>query len=228
MAQINIPLGKEPGVPYGYLEYRPEGATRLLVHIHGHGERGNGKDELNRVRVNAAPKLIDQGRFPRTDFIVVSPQYSSTSSMAYHTTLYRFIRKMVDKYKPTEIHIAGLSGGGISAWKFMVNLKENNAEWLATHPGAKAIVIKSVVIVAGDGDTNPSEIAEVLETKFWFLHGEVDTKVRPANGIKFVQTYNLMSPKVPARYTEYPFEAHTPYVWETTYKQPSLYEWMTS
>lgn len=228
MAQINIPLGKEAGVPYGYLEYRPEGATRLLIHIHGHGERGNGKDELNRVRVNAAPKLIDQGKFPRTDFIVISPQYSSTSSMAYHTTLYRFIRKMEAKYKPIEIYLSGLSGGAISVWKFLVNLKENNAEWMATHPGAKPLVIKSAVIIAGDGDINPKEVAEFIDTKIWVLHGEKDRIVRPDNGLKMVQTYNLMSPKVPARYTNYPFEAHSAYVWETTYKQPEIYEWMTS
>jgi predicted peptidase len=228
MTQINIPLGKEAGVPYGYLEYRPESATRLLVHIHGYGERGNGTTELNKVRGNAAPKLIDQGKFSRTDFIVVSPQYASTASMAYHTTLFRFIRKMIEKYKPESIHLIGLSGGGISVWKFLINLQENNTDLAITHPAAKPVVITSAVIVAGDGDPSPAEVAEIKGVKLWVLHGERDDKVKPSNGRKLVETYNLMSPAVPARYTNFPFEAHSAYVWETTYKQPEIYEFMTS
>jgi predicted peptidase len=133
---------------------------------------------------------------------------------------------MIDKYKPESVHLIGLSGGGISVWKFLVNLQENNADLAITHPTSKPVVIKSAVIVAGDGDTNPAEVREITGVKLWVLHGETDRTVKPGNGRKLVETYNLMGPKEPARYTNYPFEAHSSYVWETTYKQPEIYEWM--
>lgn len=208
--QINIPLGQEAGVPYGYLEYKPTGANRILIHLHGHGERGNGKDELYRVRRNGLPKQIDEGKYTRSEFIVLSPQYLIESSMAYHSTLNRFCQKMALKYNipMTEIYMIGLSGGANSIYTYITN----------------HFHVKAAVCISGAGSYKLAH--QAIETKLWSLHGEKDTVIK-YNGAKlFVDNYNKALPEVPAKFTLFPFEGHTAYCWETTYAQNDIYNWM--
>ncbi len=210
MTQISIPLGSETGVPYGYLAYAPVGATKILIHLHGHGERGNGKDELDRVKRNGLPKRIESGSYTRPEFIVLSPQYPEGSSMAYHTTLKRFVDKVCTKYGVpiTEVYMIGLSGGANSIYNYIVN---------QTH-------VKAAVVISGGGPYSRANLA--INTKLWALHGEKDTTVKPGPGKLFVENYNNAGPRVKALYTNFPLEAHSSYVWETTYKQDEVYNWL--
>lgn len=208
--QINIPLGQEAGVPYGYLEYKPTGANRILIHLHGHGERGNGKDELYRVRRNGLPKQIDEGKYTRSEFIVLSPQYLIESSMAYHSTLNRFCQKMALKYNipMTEIYMIGLSGGANSIFNYIVNYSH----------------IKAAVAISGGGPYSKANLA--ISTRLWALHGENDAVINPLNSKRFVDNYNLANPRERAIFTLFPFEGHSSYVWEKTYAQSKVYDWL--
>lgn len=201
-----IPLGTEKGVPYGYAEYSPPGATKLLVSMHGHGARGNGKSELYKVLKEGAAKRIAAGTFNRTEFVVVSPQYASTSGYPYPGTLNNFINLMMDKYPVDEIHLIGLSGGGIGVLNY-----------IASYP------VTSAVAIAASG---PSKIGIATKTPIWLFHGDSDTKVKTSESIEFANAYNVASPLVRAKLTLFPFEGHSAYVWDTVYKQDKVYDWM--
>jgi predicted peptidase len=206
---IYVPLGTTAGEPYGYVYYKPDGATKLLISLHGFGERGNGKDELYKVENVGAAKLVKDKLWTRSEFVVVSPQYSLTSTGAYHKTLHSFILQQCKKHSidTTEVYLIGLSGGANSIYGYIV----------------QPYSVKAAVVISGAGSYTKAYLARC---KLWALHGEKDDVINYSGAKLFVDNYNKVPRTSPGKFTLFPFAGHIPYVWETSYRQNDIYDWM--
>lgn len=210
MAQINIPLGKEPGVPYGYVAYEVETPKWLIISLHGQGEIGNGKSELPRVRNIGVAEWIDKGTVLPAGVMAVSPQ-CPTKSGFYHTTLHNYRLAMAKKYSihPDNVVMLGISQGARGV-----------LEYITRYP------VHAAVVIAGWG--TPDNAYKAINTKLWAFHGSYDRTVPPSGSIDFVNAYNAAKPLIPAKLDIFPFESHSNYVWDQVCKQREVYEWMTS
>lgn len=210
MTQINIPLGKEPGVPYGYVAYEVAIPKWLIISLHGQGEIGNGKSELPRVRNIGVAEWIDKGTQLPAGVMAVSPQ-CPTKAGFYHVTLNNFRVAMSKKYG---IHQDNISFLGISQGAYSVY------EYIIRYPAHAAVCI------AGWG--SPLKAGQAINTKLWAFHGSYD-RVVPLNGsTSFVSAYNAAKPTTPATLDIFPFEGHSNYVWDQVCKQKEVYEWLTN
>jgi predicted peptidase len=218
---IYVPKGTIPGIPYGFVYNIPDtSAHKLLISLHGLGEKGNGKDQLYLVERVGVAKQVKAGTFKRKEFITVSPQFE-TDGGYYHETLHVFIQKMCAKFNvpPDQVYIMGISMGAISIFKYMLYLKINNAKFSTKiHPA-------SIVCIAGE-NTSFTRAGEFTDTKLWVLYGEYDTTTKVLQGKYWVDYYNLAGPPTPARLTIYPFEKHTSYVFDKSFQQDEIYNWM--
>jgi predicted peptidase len=231
MTMINRFLGFVPNQQYAYIENKVEGAKKLLCSLHGLGECGDGSTELHKVTNLGVMKLVKEGSWKRTEFTVVAPQQKKPVAPAkttkfYHATLYKYLVAMCKHYGIAfdQIYLLGVSMGAISAYEFMLYLKKLNAEAKAMDADAPQLVVRAVVCIAGDGKEELAK--ELIPAKFYATHGETD-KTTPAKFSQLaVENYNKANPKYPAIYREFPFEGHSAYVWNTTCKQTSIYDWM--
>ena len=109
-----------------YLLYLPDGYLNdtikkwpLLIFLHGSGESGI---ELNKVKVNGPPELIEQGKkFP---FIVVSPQAPPNTGWKAEV-LKGMLDDLKRKYRVDKdrVYLTGLSMGGFGTWDFLKNFR---------------------------------------------------------------------------------------------------------
>lgn len=205
--QIEVPLEKP--CPFGYLEFIPQCETitencqttiscprKLLVSLNGFGERGNGTTELYKVAGAGVAKLIRDGIWKRTDFVVVSPQLSVTSNMYSGKSLDVFIKQMKQKYSfidTTEVYIVGLSGGANSIYPYISNYKG----------------IRGAVAISGYGSSKQAPLAYANGTKIWEFHGDQDQTVPYSTSFykaylacEVIKTDN-------ARFTGWPGVGHT-------------------
>jgi predicted peptidase len=210
MTQINIPLGKEPGAPYGYVAYEVATPKWLIVSLHGQGEIGNGKSELTRVRNIGVAEWIDKGTVLPAGVMAVSPQ-CPTKGGFYHVTLENYIRAMCLKYGVSRENVStlGVSQGGNSALEHAVR-----------YP------VHAVVSIAAWG--TPKLAYKAINVKLWAFHGSHDRTVLPSGSINFVNAYNAAKPSIPAKLDIFPFETHSNYVWDKVCQQREIYEWMTT
>lgn len=222
--QVEVPLQKP--CPYGYLEYKPEGARALLVSLHGIGKRGNGTTELYKVAQEGVAKVIRDGKFTHREFVVVSPQLPTGQNMFSYLSLKAFIDQMIIKHNidTAQVYMVGLSAGANSIYPYITTL-----------PG-----IKAAVAYAGYGNFKK---ACMTKTRVWAFHGESDGIVVATGSILFVTYYNRCSEvstgrREPSRLTIYPGLGHTGWQetfslsWmnmrETTYDpfDQDIYEWL--
>lgn len=103
-----------------YIAYTPENTSAhpaLLIQLHGAGERGNGKEDLDKVLVHGFANIVNDENL--TDCILVMPQCPLDSFWAAKIeTLRRFIDEVVAKYSvdASRIYLCGLSMGGFGTW----------------------------------------------------------------------------------------------------------------
>lgn len=193
-----------------YLLYLPDGYDSdktknwpLMVFLHGSGESG---DDINKVKVNGPPKLIDQGKkFP---MIVVSPQAPQAEGFKPD-----IIRKMLNDLKSKyridtdRIYLTGLSMGGYGTWKIAQEFPE---EFAAIAP------------VCGGGD--PSMNYRLRHIAVWCFHGAKDDVVFPSESMTMIDSLKKYSKDV--KFTLYPEANHNS--WDATYSNDSVYDWMLS
>jgi predicted peptidase len=210
MPHTYVPLGTNPGEPYGYVYYKPTTANKLLVSLHGTWQCGNGKSELSKVENEGAAKLIKAGKWTRPEFAVVSPQLAVGSNRFYHVTLKAFSDQMCIKFSiaPTEVYLMGISRGAISVFDYII---QNYS-------------CKAAVPIAGSG--SPLKAGQAIKTKLWAVHGEKDQIIPYTASVDFVNAYNKANPKHLAKVTLLPFFTHEPIVWERTFQQNEIYNWM--
>jgi predicted peptidase len=207
---IYVPKGTIAGEPYGYVYNNPPGATKLLVSLHGTGQCGNGTTELYKVENEGVAKLIKAKRWTRTEFVTFSPQLSVGSSRFYGPTLHTAIIQQCKKFNidTTEVYLMGISRGAISVYDYIIRLYS----------------VKAAVCIAGSGTPTKAHLA--TKTKLWCVHGEKDQIIPYTASVDFVNAYNRASPKYFAKLTLIPFFGHDVAVWDKTFQQSEIYEWM--
>lgn len=165
------------GLPF--IAYVPEKLSdnpALIVHLHGVGERGDGGDELERVKVHGLPNVVNDGNLK--DCVMVCPQCpSNTFWVAKIETIKKFIDSIVDKYSidKNRIYLCGLSMGGYGTWYTA-----------QAYPDFFA----AIAPCCGGGMVWYSAI---LKMPVWAFHGEDDDSVdvsETLNMIKHMQKYH--------------------------------------
>ena len=193
---------------FRYLSYVPDGYGRnrsqnwpLLLFLHGVGERGS---DLELVKINGPPKLIEAGRkFP---FVVISPQCPKETWWV-PPALEAFIESIQRRYRidAARIYVTGLSMGGFATW-----------ELAERHPERYAAVIP----ICGGGDTSRADHLRNLPV--WAFHGAQDDVV-PLSGSKDMIDAIKAAGGNP-RFTIYPQAGHDS--WTETYANDEIYSWL--
>ncbi len=174
----------------------------LILFLHGAGERG---DNLERVKVNGIPKIVEQQKdFP---FIAVSPQCSQYSWWPVELeALNALLDEIVIKYAvdTKRIYLTGLSMGGFGAWHLATVYPERFA---------------AIAPVCGGGD--PEKACILKDIPAWVFHGAKDKTVSLEESKKMVKALEDCGGDV--RLTIYPEAGHDS--WTETYDNPELYKW---
>jgi len=182
-------------------DYEKRDAWRLLLFLHGSGERG---DDLELVKRHGPPKLIAAGKdFP---FIVVSPQCPK-GQWWQPVELVALLDSVVKKYKVDEdrIYVTGLSMGGFGTWALGFYRPDRFA---------------ALVPICGGGETYWAEA--LARVPVWAFHGALDRGVPVRRSREMVEAINKEGGH--AKLTVYPDAGHD--AWTQTYNNPQLYEWL--
>lgn len=194
-----------------YLLYLPVGYANdtlkkwpLLIFLHGSGECG---DDLEKVKANGIPKLIEQGKkFP---FIVVSPQAPDATVGFQPEVLNGMLNDLKTKYRvdADRVYLTGLSMGGYGTWDFA----EKHPEQFA-----------AIAPICSGGPVE--KIWKLRHTPVWCFHGAKDDAVPVENSQLMVDSLRKYNSNV--RFTIYPNANHNS--WDVTYSNDSLYTWLLS
>jgi predicted peptidase len=183
----------------------------LLLFLHGSGESGNGGDELDRVKTNGPPKIVEHR--PDFPFIVVSPQHPPVPESEEDTAwnpqeLVALIDHVCRELKTdnASVYATGLSMGGYGVWQLA-----------AAHPNH----IAAAISVSGGGD--PATLKDGIgKTSVWAFHGAKDTVVPLAEEQAMVDAAKHAGGDV--RFTIYPDAGHD--AWTETYNNQQVYDWL--
>jgi predicted peptidase len=189
-----------------YLVYLPrEYSSRkqwpLLLYLHGSGERG---DDLQRLRRNGPPALIDNGR--HLPLVVVSPQ--CPKDMHWDSAqLLALLDKLEEKFSidPARIYVTGYSMGGWGVW----NLANAAPERFA-----------AIVPVAGSAEGAQPE--RLLHLPIWAFHGAEDCTVPPGSCQNIVEAIRNLGGN--ARLTLYENQGHN--IGNATFPRDDLWQWL--
>lgn len=198
---------------YGYYEYLPtnfnknSGKYPLLIFLHGAGEKGNGKDQLNRAIKFGPGKEVENGKnFP---FVILSPQ---TNEWWDAKKLNDLISLAIKNYNIDEnrIYMTGLSMGAMGTFHFAANFPDRLA---------------AMVGYAGKADN--SKVCRYSHVPLWAFHGDKDPTVHVSGSQTLVDTYNKCNPKTKAKLTILAGQKH--WGWNEIYGGTSrgdIYGWM--
>jgi predicted esterase len=195
-------------ISVNYLLYLPQDYGKdsaklwpLMVFLHGSGEAGT---DVQKVKVNGPPKLIEQGK--QYPFIVVSPQAPENEGWEPQVII-RLIKGLQKQYKVDKerIYLTGLSMGGFGTW--------NIASKFPT-------MFAAIAPVCGGGDT--TEVMKLKRMPVWCFHGARDNVVSPEQSYRMVKALKKFNPDV--KLTIYPDAGHDS--WTPAYNNDSLYTWM--
>lgn len=199
---------------YGYYEYLPtnfsknSGKFPLLIFLHGAGEKGNGKDQLNRAIKFGPGREIENGKnFP---FVILSPQ---TNEWWDAKKLNDLIDLAIKNYNvdPNRVYMTGLSMGAMGTFHFA-----------ASYPDRLA----AMVGYAGKADNR--KVCRYSNVPLWAFHGDKDPTVHVSGSISLVDAYNKCnpSPKTKAKLTILQGQKH--WGWNEIYNgsKADIYSWM--
>ena len=200
--------------PYGYYEYLPtdySGSSKdfpLIIFLHGAGERGNGKGELDQAVKFGPGREINNGK--DLPFIILSPQTSDYWSVQ---ELDDFINYAVKEYNidKDRVYLTGLSMGAMGIYAY-----------LEKHPDK----IAAVVPIAGSG--NPEKVCKYSEVPLWAFHGDKDQTVPISGSKNIVNAYNNCKPTPNPKATLTVMEGKAHWGWNDVYDGSlgDVYGWM--
>jgi poly(3-hydroxybutyrate) depolymerase len=215
-----VPMGTIPGQIYGYALYHPDtAAKKILISLHGVGQKGDMKGQLSKVLNEGVARAIERGEYKRTEFIVISPQ--RMDDFAYPETLYNFIQFVCKQYKiaTDQIYLTGISGGGISSFRFLHELKDLNAKFSSKPP----IEIRAFVAVAAD-DPHYTK-APFCEVPMMAIYGLKDTTIRLNKLFLSIKAYNECAAVKCVEVVE-PLFGHDTALWYQAYKLNDIYDFL--
>ncbi len=198
----------------------------LVIFLHGKGERGDD----NRAQLKHGLKLFadDEGmkRFPA---IVVAPQ--CPADQLWSTTLeqkdttpkmdqqptpaMRLVIELLDSLLLTEsvdpdrVYVTGLSMGGFGTFDLITR---------------RPTLFAAAAPVCGGGDPSPAKLRRLLDMPMWVVHGTEDKVININRSREMV--YALESAGASPRYSELEGFGHN--IWDATYRDIELYNWMFS
>jgi predicted peptidase len=196
--------------PYAYFQ-QPSHPWPLVLFLHGSGERGNGAEELARVKLHGPPKIVESlTDFP---FLVLSPQCPESSGWGEHLDDLEAILDLTIRsfsIDRSRVYLTGLSMGGYGVWQLAV-----------TDPRRFA----ALVPIAG-GYTDQSFLDNLgifKDMPIWVFHGAFDSSVPMYMDKLIVKTLRGIGNDV--RFTLYEDAGHQE-TWERAYSDPALWEWL--
>ncbi len=191
---------------FPFVEYSCENKSEkmpLIIQLHGAGERGNGREELERVDVHGFSKYLKDVEH---DCIVVMPQCPEDSFWAARVeSIVKFVEQLIKEYDADSdrVYLTGLSMGGYGTWFTAM---------------ARPDLFAAIAPVCGGG---MAWNAEVLNMPVWAFHGSADSIVSVTQSDEMVEKLKELGKDV--RYTRIEGEGHG--VWERTYDK-ELIEWL--
>lgn len=194
----------------GYILYSPKTEITeklpLIVFLHGAGERGNGKDELDLVNINAIPNYIKNGaEYPA---FVLCPQCPKDFVW---NNLVITIKGLIDEISDTypidkcKISITGISMGGYGTWEMGITYPE---------------FFSSIAPVCGGGFS--WRTPALKNEKIWAFHGDADTTVPCNNSLEMVDGVNKNGGN--AKLTIFHGVGHNS--WDPAYCETKLIDWL--
>lgn len=214
----------------GYLLHKPGGYSTstkkypLLICLSGDGNHGNGTTDLYKLTNNSVPRLIQDGKFPKSftvnsktfSFIVVAPQFKNNPALSDVNAM---INYAVKKYRvdTSRIYLIGLSqGAGVTA------------DFAAAYPKKLA----AAVPMADSRRPSSADGKSVATNKVavWAFHNKGDKIVSYTNTVNLVNYINQSSPTIPAKKTIFYTTGHNCWTKATDpgYKEnnKNIYQWM--
>lgn len=191
-----------------YLLYFPENYKDtnekypFILFLHGSGERGN---DLNLVKKNGLPKLINEGKnFP---FIIVSPQCPVGEWWNVYE-LNSLIDELIKEHRIDEqrIYVTGLSMGGFGTWELAMKFPRKFA---------------AIAPICGGGSIHDSK--KIKHLPIWAFHGAKDEIVPLMRTVEIIDHLQALNANPSPKLTVYPETGHD--AWSETYENPQLYQW---
>lgn len=198
------------GVAHHFLVHIPQQADAepdriwpTIIFLHGSDESGYRIDDVRRAGL---PKRLESD--PEFPFIVASPQIPPWRRWTA-TEVAGLVELLGEKYPidPDRIYLTGLSRGAIGVW---------NAA--AKYP----YLFAAAAPVAGGGE-NVTDVCAMKDLPIWAFHGEDDRNIPAATTTRMIDRIETCG-GTRANVTIYPGAKHA--VWDETYADPELYEWM--
>ncbi|MBR3967175.1 MAG: prolyl oligopeptidase family serine peptidase [Clostridia bacterium] len=207
---FNVPNGQFDIGYYVFLpeDYSPEKKYPMVVFLHGAGERGNGKDELQKIQKHALPKYAAAGKkFP---FILLCPQ--CPGRIVWNNIVFELkalIDKVAQEYNAdmSRIAITGISMGGFGTWEMGLTFSN---------------YFCAIAPVCGGGLS--WRCSNLKNTPVWALHGDADGTVPPKNSIEMVEAVNKNGGN--AKLTLFHDVGHDS--WDNAYKETTVLDWLLS
>lgn len=194
------------GFEFSFIAYLPEKLSEhpaLLIQLHGAGERGDGKEDLDKVLVHGFPKVVNDENMK--DCILIMPQCPKEGFWATKAeSLKQFIDKVIQKYDAdiNRIYLCGLSMGGFGTW------------YTAT---AYPELFAAIAPCCGGG---MAWAAYALTMPIWTFHGKEDTVVSVNQTLDMINALDGVNKNF--KYTLYDGVGHDS--WEKAFSE-ELLQW---
>ena len=176
---------------FPFVEYSPEIKSKkmpLIIQLHGAGERGEGKDDLNKVDVHGFSGYLSENEH---NCIVIMPQCPLNTFWAARVeSIIKFIEQIVREFDIDEdrVCLTGLSMGGYGTWFTAM---------------ARPDIFAAIAPICGGG---MAWNAEVLKMPVWAFHGADDDIVSPTQSDEMVAKLRECGADV--KYTRYDGVGH--------------------
>ncbi len=200
---------KQPNSEYGFpfIAYIPDKISEhpaLIVQLHGAGERGSGKTDLDKVLVHGFSHIVNDDNLK--DCILIMPQCpKDTFWVAKIERLKGFIDAVVNTYSvdTQRMYLCGLSMGGFGTWYTAM-----------AYPNLFA----AIAPCCGGG---MAWNADVLTMPIWTFHGKNDTVVSLNQTLEMIEQLKDNNPSF--KYTLYDGVGHDS--WTKAFSE-ELLEWL--
>lgn len=177
----------------------------LIIQLHGAGERGYGKEDLEKVDVHGFSKYLKDAKH---DCIVIMPQCPVDTFWAARVeSIVKFVVQLIKEYNVDEdrVYLTGLSMGGYGTWFTSM---------------ARPDLFAAIAPVCGGG---MAWNASVLKMPVWAFHGVEDAVVSVNQTDEMVEQLTKLGANV--TYSRIDGVGHN--VWEKAYNR-DLLEWLLS
>lgn len=177
----------------------------LIIQLHGAGERGYGKEDLEKVEVHGFSECLKDTEH---NCIVIMPQCPvDTFWVARVESIVEFIEQLIKEYDVDEdrVYLTGLSMGGYGTWFTSM---------------ARPDLFAAIAPVCGGG---MSWNAGVLKMPIWVFHGAADSVVSVSQSDEMVSKLEALDADV--KYSRLDGIGHN--VWDYAYNK-ELLDWLLS